>query len=99
MSGFVIAAIVLVISLITEKILKKEAMGGGDIKLFFVVGLYLGMLGSLFNLILACLIGLIFVVGMKKNMIPFGPSISIATYVFLLYGNEFINWYMHLIGM
>ena len=98
-SGFVIAASVLMISLITEKVLKKEAMGGGDIKLFFVVGLYLGMLGSLFNLILACLIGLVFVVGMKKNKIPFGPSISIATYIFLLYGNEFINWYMHLIGM
>ena len=70
-SGFVIAASVLMISLITEKVLKKEAMGGGDIKLFFVVGLYLGMLGSLFNLILACLIGLVFVVGMKKNKIPF----------------------------
>ncbi len=98
-SGFVIAASVLMISLITEKVLKKEAMGGGDIKLFFVVGLYLGMFGSLFNLILACLIGLVFVVGMKKKKIPFGPSISIATYIFLLYGNEFINWYMHLIGM
>ena len=38
----------LLISLIMDKVLGKESMGGGDIKLFAVVGLYLGFAGTLF---------------------------------------------------
>lgn len=99
LSGFVIAFSILCITWIMEKILKKEAMGGGDIKLFFMVGLYLDIILSLFNLILACVIGIVFVIGMKKNKIPFGPSISIATYLSLLFGTQFVSWYFSLLGM
>ena len=98
-AGFVIAGSVLLLSLLMDKILKKESMGGGDIKLFFVVGLYLGLYGSLFNLILACLFGLLLVVILKKNKIPFGPAIAMATYISLLYGSQFVNWYMSILGM
>lgn len=97
--GFVIAFSVLCITWIMEKILKKEAMGGGDIKLFFMVGLYLDLTLSLFNLILACVIGIIFVIGMKKDKIPFGPSISLATYISLLVGAQFVSWYLSLLGV
>ncbi len=99
LSGLVIAFSILCITWIMEKILKKEAMGGGDIKLFFMVGLYLDITLSLFNLILACIIGIVFVVGMKKNKIPFGPSISLATYVSLLFGAQFVSWYLSLLGV
>ena len=99
MSGVVIGGSILIITLVMEKILKKEAMGGGDIKLFFVVGLYLGILGSLFNVILACVVGLLFVLIGRKNKIPFGPSISIATYISLLVGSQIVSWYMSLLGM
>ncbi len=98
-SGFVIAFSILCITWIMEKILKKEAMGGGDIKLFFMVGLYLDITLSLFNLILACVIGIVFVIGMKKNKIPFGPSISLATYISLLFGAQFVSWYFSLLGV
>lgn len=98
-AGSVIAGSVLLLSLLMDKILKKESMGGGDIKLFFVVGLYLGLYGSLFNLILACLFGLLLVVILKKNKIPFGPAIAMATYISLLYGSQFVNWYMSILGM
>ncbi len=93
LQGFVIALSIFGITWIMEKILKKETMGGGDIKLFFMIGLYLDITLSLFNLILSCVIGLLFVIGMKKNKIPFGPSISLATYITLLYGTQFANWY------
>ena len=95
-SGVVISGSILIITLIMEKILKKEAMGGGDIKLFFMVSLYLGLSVSLFNIILACVIGLLFVLIGKKNMIPFGPSISIATYVSMLVGSQVVNMYISL---
>ena len=95
-SGVVISGSILIITFIMEKILKKEAMGGGDIKLFFMVSLYLGLSVSLFNIILACVIGLLFVLIGKKNMIPFGPSISIATYVSMLVGSQVVNMYISL---
>ena len=95
-SGVVISGSILIITFIMEKILKKEAMGGGDIKLFFMVSLYLGLSVSLFNIILACVVGLLFVLIGKRNMIPFGPSISIATYVSLLVGSQVVNMYISL---
>ena len=39
-----------------DRILKKESMGGGDIKLVFVTGLYLGAVNGLFSLVLAWVI-------------------------------------------
>lgn len=98
-SGVVIAGSVLLLSLVMDKVLKKESMGGGDIKLFFVVGLYLGLYGSLFNLILACVFGLLLVVVLKQNKIPFGPAIAMATYISLLYGSQFVSWYMSILGL
>ena len=98
-AGVVIAGSVLLLSLIMDKVLKKESMGGGDIKLFFVVGLYLGLYGSLFNLILACVFGLLLVVVLKQNKIPFGPAIAMATYISLLYGSQFVSWYMSILGL
>lgn len=98
-AGVVIAGSVLLLSLVMDKVLKKESMGGGDIKLFFVVGLYLGLYGSLFNLILACIFGLLLVVVLKQNKIPFGPAIAMATYISLLYGSQFVSWYMSILGL
>ena len=99
--GLLTAALIgggmLLISLIMDKVLGKESMGGGDIKLFFVTGFYLTPLLGLFNLVLCCLIGLIFVVAFKKQKIPFGPSICMGTFISLLFGAQFINWYMSLL--
>lgn len=50
----------LFITLIMERIIGREAMGGGDIKLFFVVGYYLGWSLTLLTLIFACIIGIVF---------------------------------------
>lgn len=86
----------LVLSLIFDKVLKKESLGGGDIKLFFMVGLYLGALGGLLNLILSCVLGLVFVVVLKKNKIPFGPAIALSTWITILAGEYVIQWYVGL---
>ena len=83
----------LMITLGFEKVTKKESMGGGDIKLLFVVSLYLGPLVGLMNLILACIVGLVFVYFMRVQKIPFGPSISIATVGCLLFGTAMVDWY------
>ena len=94
----------LVLTLIIECILKKEVMGGGDIKLFAMIGLFLGIKLSLLTLLFSIYIGgaygIIFIIYNKvknkkfNSMIPFGPFISLATIITLLYGNQIIDFYI-----
>lgn len=57
--GLAISLPLLILVLLMEKLWKKEAMGGGDIKLLFVTGLYLGWAKNLLTLLLACIIGIV----------------------------------------
>ena len=61
-------------------------LGGGDIKLYAVLGLYLGPIAIIQNIFMSCFLGAI--VGLiligtkvikKENPIPFGPFIIIAS--------------------
>ena len=98
---------VLAIVYLIEFIVKKEVMGGGDIKLFAMIGLFLGIKNSLLSALISVYVGAIFGVIMiicskiKKSefnsMIPYGPFISIATLIVMLYGDNIINWYMKFI--
>lgn len=58
-SGCSVAVPLLLLTLVMEKILQKEAMGGGDIKLIFVTGLYLGWESNLLMMLVACIIGIV----------------------------------------
>ena len=103
-AGIVIGGAVLVISLIMDKVLGKDSLGGGDIKLLAVMGLYLGFAGSMFGIILACIIGLLSAAAGKKNntdkeasgQIPFGPAIAAAMCIMLFIGDGLVEWYMGL---
>ena len=64
-SGFSVALPLLLLTLLMEKIMKKEAMGGGDIKLIFVTGLYLGWESNLLMILVACMVGI--VVGLAQG--------------------------------
>ncbi|MGN0403844.1 MAG: prepilin peptidase [Bariatricus sp.] len=93
----------LLLSLLMDHLLKKESLGGGDIKLFAVMGLYLGMISSLFALLLACILGLVLAGIRRKSeeeggaLIPFGPAIAAASWFMLLYGTPLVEWYIGLI--
>ncbi len=56
--AFATGAVTLGLSLVFDKITGRTLLGSGDVKLLFMVGLFLGSLGSLFNLLLSCVIGL-----------------------------------------
>lgn len=60
-AGLLCGGAMLGVSLALDYILKKESLGGGDIKLFALLGLYLGLLESYFLVLLSCVIGLVFV--------------------------------------
>ncbi|MBO5115060.1 MAG: prepilin peptidase [Peptococcaceae bacterium] len=100
LAAMLFAGGILFFILMMDRLLQKETMGGGDIKLLAVMGLYLGMPASLFALFLACVLGLCFAllcIGNGKSQIPFGPSISIAGWLMLLYGEPIMAWYMKLV--
>lgn len=97
LAAIAIAGIILLLSLVMDKILGKESMGGGDIKMLFMTTLYLGIWNGLFALILSCVIGLLFVAFCKQKKIPFAPSIAIATYLGLTIGPFFTRWYLSML--
>ena len=90
----------LVLSLIMDKILKKDSMGGGDIKLMAVLGLYFSIPECLLLLIIACIIGILMASILMRikddTPFPFGPALSLAAWITLLVGDGIIGWYLGL---
>jgi len=101
--GLLVSLPLLLVVLIMDKVLGRESMGGGDIKLFFSVGLYLGLALNLLNLLLSCVVGILlgttFLLFQKERdeplTIPFGPAIALGTWLTLLFGIQLVAWYLH----
>lgn len=91
-----VAAVMLLASFLFDKLTGKESMGGGDIKLYFVAGLYLSGWSVYLCVLLSCIIGLLTAGLMKKRKIPFGPSIAAALVVCMFVGDTVISWYLSL---
>jgi len=79
-------------------------MGVGDIKLAFLMGLFLGWPNILVALFLAffigAVIGIILMVLKKKNLkseIPFGPFLVTGTFLALFWGEKIIHWYLNFV--
>lgn len=96
---------VLIISLIMDKILKKDTMGGGDIKLLAVLGLYLSQYPlcipeGLMLLFIACIVGIVIGSILMKvdseTPFPFGPALAVAAWLTLLFGAPLAQWYTNL---
>lgn len=68
---------------------KKEAMGGGDIKLLAMIGCFTGWVNALWVIFLGSFIGLIFGLSTKQYRLPFGPFLSIASFIIITIGNLF----------
>ena len=73
-------------------------IGGGDIKLCFAVGLFLGwkqtLLGVLFGVIVAAIASLILILKYgrgKKSMIPLAPALTLGFVISLFAGNALIQ--------
>ena len=89
----------LLLVLLADRLLGRETMGGGDIKLVAVLGLHFGPLQTLFLLMLACALGLCLGAAMKKAKdvpFPFGPALSLAAWGTALCGAPVVSWYLSL---
>jgi leader peptidase (prepilin peptidase) / N-methyltransferase len=90
--------------LLIISIVSKGGMGGGDIKLYAVIGFALGTKLMLLSFFLATLIGAIFgIIGIalrlleRKKPVPFGPFIAIGTLLAYFYGNIIIENYFRVL--
>ncbi len=81
-----------VIRAVCSFVLKKEAMGLGDVKLFFAVGPYLGFLAMPQFLMISGLSGIVLGMIWKKvtgeATFPFGPSLIFSFIICLLWGQN-----------
>ncbi len=99
-SGFA----VFLIGLAGNWMFRKDSLGMGDVKLIVLIGIYLGfpetLIAFFFGVVLAAFFivpGLVFRRMKLGGTIPFGPFIAGGTLVHLLFGEQIIQWYIHLL--
>ncbi|GAA0127001.1 A24 family peptidase [Clostridium sp. ATCC 25772] len=99
-----IIGILLMLFIIGGLILITKGMAIGDLEMYLLVPLYMGLKNSILVLLLSIIIGGVFGIVLilikkktRKDYIPFGPYITIATLIAMLYGENIINWYLNLI--
>lgn len=81
-----------------QLIFKKEAMGGGDVKLMAMAGALLGPWNILLAFFLGSLFGSIGGLFVKlrtgQSDIAFGPALSLGILLAYLFGDNLIRWYL-----
>lgn len=93
------------IGVLGELILKKESMGGGDVKLAAMLGAFMGwklILPALFvAFLVGAVVGVITLARKPKDWdssLPFGPFIALGAVLALLWGEAALLWYSSLLG-
>ncbi|HRQ60401.1 MAG TPA: prepilin peptidase [Alphaproteobacteria bacterium] len=82
------AVILWLLGWIMGRLLKKEALGFGDVKFFGVAGFWLGfpalaplcLMAGMFGVVM----GLVWKVALKSDIFPFGPALIVSFYACLL---------------
>lgn len=85
----------LLIKKLGDAMFKQESLGGGDIKLMFLIGLVIGYEMSICNIFFATFmafpIALFLMISKKDNIIPFGPFLSMAAILLYIWGINFTD--------
>jgi leader peptidase (prepilin peptidase)/N-methyltransferase len=84
-------------------LISPRGMGMGDVKMSFVLGLYLGflgwgevVLGFFAAFLLGALVGVALIVLKRrgrKDAVPFGPFLAAGTVLAALWGDPILRWY------
>jgi prepilin signal peptidase PulO-like enzyme (type II secretory pathway) len=78
-----------------------RGMGLGDVKMAALIGLatgfgevFVAVLGGIILGGLVAIVLVVFKIKKRKEVIPFGPFLSIVTIVTLIWGSEILKWYV-----
>ena len=104
---FICGGSVWIIVLLIEFVIKKECMGGGDIKLFAMLGFYMGVKNGLLTALLSVYVGAVYgicviiISRIKRkeynSVIPYGPFIPIGALITILCGKQLLELYFSMV--
>lgn len=101
LSSFCISLFFLFLIFIT----KGKGMGGGDVKLGFLIGMFNGfpynILAIFLGFVFGSIISVVLIALKKKTMkdiIPFGPFLIMGSLVTFFFGPELLSWYFNLMN-
>lgn len=105
--GIAVGFGVFLIMLIGGKVvLKRDALGGGDVVFGAMAGVFLGWKLTLLMVFIASFLGTlaaipILILGKKVSgkSLPFGPFLSVALVICLFLGDSIIGWYIGFLGL
>lgn len=87
--------LIYLIGLLGGFIFKKESMGAGDVKLMAMLGAFLGWRMAVLIFFLAPFfgtpVGIYLKFRKKHDIIPYGPYISLASFVVMIWGDKIIG--------
>jgi len=92
-AGFVIF---LIIGAAVSAAVKKDALGGGDIKLIAAIGTFIGIIGNVVVIFLSSFIALFTILLTRKDLkeeFPYGPFLIIGAVFYILFGDLMLNLY------
>ena len=93
---FVGGGLVFVCSTLGKLLLKKDAMGYGDVKLMCMIGGFVGWKLSVAIFFVAPFLSLLLAIPVlifkKSHLIPYGPFLSLAALMCILLQDYFIKW-------
>jgi leader peptidase (prepilin peptidase)/N-methyltransferase len=103
LGAFVGSGLILWFALVAEAVLRKEAMGFGDVKLMGAIGAFCGWQGAVFaffgGAVIGCLLLLVCWPFVRRRAdpdgrrIPFGPALVLGALVYLLAARPFVGAY------
>ncbi len=90
------------IGILGTALLKREAMGGGDVKFAMLMGAFLGPLKATCAFFLAVVVGTLILLPMLlirrktgKDQVPFGCFLALATVITIFFGDLLIWYYFN----
>jgi leader peptidase (prepilin peptidase)/N-methyltransferase len=93
--------IIFLIALVGLAIFKKEAMGGGDVKLSAMIGAFIGWKYIIISLFIGFFIGaiagillILLKIRNRDDLVPFGPFIVLGSLITILWGENILSWYL-----
>ncbi len=94
--GFLAVSTFLFIIIVVSK---GRAMGGGDMKLMATCGLLIGWKLIILAFLLGCILGsIIHIIRMRvsgeDHVLAMGPYLSMGVVLAVLFGNQWIDWYL-----
>jgi leader peptidase (prepilin peptidase) / N-methyltransferase len=101
--GLLGAGLLILLGMVGKLLFRKEAMGGGDVKLLAMIGVFLGWKSVFMTIFFASLLGTVIsltLIALKKktmeDYVPFGPYLGLGAVISMFYkGMIFLGFFIN----